>query len=139
MRLVQDVDPAAALHRRERHVLAQLADVVHRVVRGRVHLDHVERGAGDDRLGGGIVGVEVGARPAARVERAGEQLGHGGLAGAARADEQVGVVDLVELDRVAQRAHDVLLAHHLVEGLGAVAAVEGEHAIDHASSEGGEH
>ena len=34
------------------------------------------------------------------------------------------MVDAVALDGVAKRAHDVLLADHLVEGLGAVAAVE---------------
>ena len=36
------------------------------------------------------------------------------------------MVDLALLDRVAQRADDVLLADHLVEGAGAVAAVEGD-------------
>ena len=35
------------------------------------------------------------------------------------------MVDLALLDRVAQGADDVLLADHLVEGAGAVAAVEG--------------
>ena len=64
----------------------------------------------------GVVGVEVHPRPAGRVQRAGQQLGHRGLARAARAHEQVGVVDLVQLDRVAERADDVLLADHLVEG-----------------------
>ena len=34
------------------------------------------------------------------------------------------MVDLALLDRVAQRAHDVLLADDLGEGAGAVAAVE---------------
>jgi hypothetical protein len=35
------------------------------------------------------------------------------------------MVDLVLLDRVAQRAHHVLLADHLVEGTGPVTAIEG--------------
>ena len=35
------------------------------------------------------------------------------------------MVDLALLDRVAQGADDVLLADHLVEGAGAVTAVEG--------------
>ena len=135
--LVEDVHAPPALHRRQRHVLAQLADVVDRVVGRGVHLDHVERGAGEDRLGGGILGVELHPRPAGRVERAGQQLGHRGLARAPRAHEQVGVVHLVQLDRVAKRADDGLLADHLVEGLGAVAAVEGEHAATHASRTGG--
>ena len=127
VRLVEDVDALAALHRRERHVLAQLADVVDRVVRRRVHLDHVERGAAQDRLRDRRLGVEVGPRAALGVQRAGEELRHGRLAGAARADEQIGVMDLVELDRVAERLDDVLLAHHRVECPRAVAAVEREH------------
>src|SRR3954451_15486079 len=40
---------------------------------------------------------------------------------------------LAELDRVAERADDVLLADHLVEGAWAVAAVEREHRKDHRS------
>ena len=47
------------------------------------------------------------------------------LPGPARADEQVGVVDAVALDRVREGANDVLLADHLVEALRTVAAVEG--------------
>ena len=62
VRLVKDVHAARAAHRRQRHVLAQLADVVDRVVGGGVHLDHVQRGAVHDRLAGGVVGREVGAR-----------------------------------------------------------------------------
>src|SRR6185295_19769489 len=53
-------------------------------------------------------------------------LRHRGLAGPARANEEIGVVDLALLDRVAQRADDVLLADDLVEGAGPVAAVEGD-------------
>ena len=111
----------------ERHVLSQLTDVVHGVVGRRVHLHDVERAADHDRPAGRIVGREVGARTALGVERAGQQLGHAGLARAARAHEQIGVVDLAQLDRVAQGAHDALLADDLVEGLRAVATVEGEH------------
>ena len=62
VRLVEDVDAAAAAHRRERDVLAQLADVVDRVVRRGVHLDDVERGAVHDRARGGRLRVEVDAR-----------------------------------------------------------------------------
>jgi hypothetical protein len=43
----------------------------------------------------------------------------------ARADEEVGVVDLVLLDRVAQGTNHVLLSDDLIEGARAVAAVEG--------------
>ena len=129
--LVQDVDAPGAAHRRKRHVLAQLADVVDGVVRGGVHLHDVERGAAGDGETGRILRREVGSGAALRVQRAGQQLGHAGLAGAARAHEQVGVVHLVELDRVAERADDVLLPHHVLEGAGAVAAVQRKHAALH--------
>jgi hypothetical protein len=36
------------------------------------------------------------------------------------------VMDLVLLNRIAQRAHDVLLPHDLVEGAGTVTSVKGE-------------
>ena len=75
----------------------------------------------------GRIGVEIGARSALGVQGAGEQLRHRRLAGAARPHEQVCMVHLVELDRVPERPDDVLLAHHRVEGPGAVAAVEREH------------
>ena len=45
--------------------------------------------------------------------------------GAARADEEVGVVDAVLLDRVRKGPDDVLLPDHLGEALRPVAAVEG--------------
>ena len=64
-------------------------------------------------------------RPVDAVQRAGEDLRHRGLAGAARADEQVGVVDAVALDRVAERADDVLLPDDVGERPRAMTAVEG--------------
>ena len=49
VRLVEDVDLAPPAHRRVGDALAQLADVVDRVVRRGVHLDHVQRGRARDR------------------------------------------------------------------------------------------
>ena len=126
VRLVEDVDLPAAAGGRVGDALAQIAHVVDRAVGGGVHLDHVDRGAGGDR--GARLAFAAGRHrraAALAVERAGEDLRHRGLAGAARADEQVGVVHLVALDRVAERAHHVLLPDDLVEGARAVAAVEG--------------
>jgi hypothetical protein len=125
--LVEDVDALSALHRGERHVFAQLADVVHRVVRRGVHLDHVERSPGQDGARRGRVRIEIRPRAALRVEGAGEELRHGRLARPARADEQIRVMDLVQLDRVAERLDDVPLAHHRVKRAWAVAAVERKH------------
>ena len=50
----------------------------------------------------------------------------GGLAAAARAGEEVGVVDPVVRQRRAQRLGDVVLPDDLGEGLGPVAAVQRE-------------
>ena len=66
----------------------------------------------------------LGRRAVHAVQAGGEDLRHARLAGPARADEQVGVVDLALLDGVAERAHDVLLADDVGERAGAVAAVE---------------
>ena len=49
VRLVEDVDLPVARRGHVADPLAQVADVVDRAVRGGVHLDHVERGAGGDR------------------------------------------------------------------------------------------
>ena len=125
VRLVEDVDLPAPGRGRIAHALAQVADVVDGAIRRRVHLDHVERGAGGD----GAAGLALAARrdrgAVHAVERAGEDLGERGLSGSARAHEEVGVMDAVGLDGVAERTHHVLLAHHLVEVLRAVAAVKG--------------
>ena len=52
------------------------------------------------------------------VERLGQDARHGGLADAARAGEQVGVVQALRAQRIGQRLHHVLLPHHLAEVLG---------------------
>ncbi len=62
------------------------------------------------------------------VQPLGEDAGEGGLPGAARAGEQVGLSNLVVADRVAKGADDGFLAHDLVEVLRAVFAVESRHA-----------
>ena len=101
VRLVEDVDLPVAGCGDVADPLAQVADVVDGAVRGGVHLDHVERGPGGDRQARLALAARGQGRAVDAVERAGEDLRQRGLAGAARADEQVGVVDAVALDRVA--------------------------------------
>ena len=124
--LVDDVDLEPAAGRAERRLLAQVAGVVHAAVAGRVDLDHVD-GAGA-AAGQGHARVadpaRLGGRALLAVQAAGQDPGAGGLAAAARAGEQVGVVDPVGAQRLHQRLGDVLLADHLGEGLRPVAAVE---------------
>ena len=99
--LVDDVDAVAAYLRRDAHLIDQVADVVHRVVRRGVELVDVERAVfveGFARFAFvarfGICGrVEA-------VDRFGEDTRAGGLAHAARSAEEVGVCQLTAADRV---------------------------------------
>ena len=127
--LVDDVDLVAALDRLQHGALADLADVVDAALRGGVHLDHVERAAVRDRPRDRVVRVEVGVRPALGVQRLGEDPRHRRLAGPARAGEEVRLPHLVVLDRVAERAHDRLLADHVAEVERTVGAIEGGQSV----------
>ena len=72
------------------------------------------------------------------VQRSRQDLGHGGLAGAPGADEQVRVVHAVLLDRVGERADDVLLAHDVCERARAMTAVQRSgHGLSESSGEVG--
>ena len=66
------------------------------------------------------------------VQRLGEDARRRGLAGAARADEEIGLREPVLLDGVLERPHDVLLPDDIVEGLRAVFA--GENRVAHATT-----
>ena len=127
MRLVEDVDLVAALGRLEDDAVADLADVVDPALRGGVHLDDVERRAARDRDARMADLVRRRGRPVLAVERLREDPRHRGLAGAARAGEEVGLAELAELDRVAQRPHDRFLADDVVEVQRPVLAVERRH------------
>ena len=122
--LVEDVHLAAPTHRRERHPFAQLADVVDRVVRRRVHLDHVQRARRRDRAARFTLPARLDRRPALAVQARRQDLRHRRLAGPARADEQVRVVHPPALHRVAQRPHDRLLPDHVRERPRTVAPVQ---------------
>ena len=127
VRLVEDVDLVAPLDRLEHHAVADLADVVDAALRGGVHLDHVEGGAGGDRAARVARAVGSRRRPLRAVQALGEDARHRGLAGAARAREEVGLAHRVGPDRVAQRPDDRLLPDDVLEGLWAVLPVESSH------------
>ena len=117
VRLVEDVDLVAALDRLEHDAVADLAHVVDAALRRRVHLDHVEGRAGGDREARVARAVGRRRRALRAVEALGEDARHRGLAGAARAGEEVGLAHRVGPDRVAQRPDDRLLPDDLVEAL----------------------
>ena len=91
--LVDDVDAVVDLGGGEVCLLAQLADVVDAVVAGRVDLGDVEHRAVVDALADFAHPAGIAVLLVWAVDRLGDDLGAGGLAGAARAGEQVGVAD----------------------------------------------
>jgi hypothetical protein len=116
--------PGVGGHGGDRH--PDVADVLDRVVAGGVEFHHVERRPLDDRgaalalVAGRAVGVAVLA-----IEGLGEDAGGGGLAGAARAGEQVGVGDALLGHLAGEGGGDVSLADHVVEALGPILAIQG--------------
>ena len=106
-----------------RDFIAQVADVIHAVVGGGVHLDDVHNGAVLNALADGAFAAGVGAGGVRAVDRLGKNFGAGGLAGAARAGEQVGVTDAPGGDLVLQRGDDGSLPHHVGKAAGTPFAV----------------
>ena len=105
-----------------------LAYVVHAGAGGSVELYDVGMLAGGDQaaLLAGAVGELAGAGLA--HEGLGQQARHGGLAGAARATEEVGVAGAALEDRALEGLDHVALANDLLERLRAVFGVERFHA-----------
>ena len=128
VRLVDDVDLVAAVHRREERALPQVAGVVDTTVAGGVDLDDVERAGavGRQRDAGPADAARGGGGALLAVQRAGQDPRRRRLPAAARAAEEVGVVDPAAVDGVDQRRGDVLLPDHLGEGRRAVLPVQSE-------------
>jgi len=124
--LVDDVDAAPELGRRGQRPHHEVTGILHQAVAGGVDLDDVHRPPLADRDAGGtaVARLAVGSALGA-VDGLGQDAGHRGLAGPARADEQVGVGDLVGCHRIAQSGDDRLLADQLLKALGAPSAIDG--------------
>ena len=125
LRLVDDVDLLAALHRRGRRLLAQLAGVLDAAVARRVDLDDVEVGALADRHALLARAARLGRRPLLAVDHLREDARGRGLARASRPAEQERVVQPVLADRAGERADDVVLPEHLGGRLRPVPPVQG--------------
>ena len=124
MHLVDDVNLIGADAGGIGCFVPQVADVVHAVVGGGVDLHHVQDGAVVDAAAHLALAAGVAALVVRAVDGLGEDLGAGGLAGAAGAGEQVGVTHPVGGDLVLQRGHDVLLARHVLKAAGPPLAVQ---------------
>ena len=114
---VDDVDLVFGADGEVLDVLAEFARFFDLCVRGGVDLDHVHvRLVGD-----GAARFALAARFAVlgifAVQRLGEDARRGGLADAARPDEEVGVGDAAGLHGILERARDMLLPDHIGEAL----------------------
>ncbi len=135
VRLVDHEDLVAADAGLVGGALDEVADLVDAAVAGGVELDVVEVAVGVD-LGAGLAdaaglgGDAAAAVGPGAVQALGQDAADRGLADAARAGEQVGMVQPLLGERIRQRLHHVLLADHLREGARAVLA--GQDDIGHA-------
>ena len=110
--------------RAERGLLDQVAHRIDAVVaRGVEFVDVVAR-ATLDREARLALAARLAVLRVLAVEDLGEDARRGGLAGAPRTGEQVGLALTALGDRGPQRPHDVVLALQLAEAAGPVAAVE---------------
>ena len=124
--LVDDENLVAVAHRRESGALAQVTRVVDAAVRGRVDLDDVERaGPTGGQLAARFALTARGVRGALRaVQAARQDARRGGLTTSARPREQVRVRHAIRAQRRLERLRHVFLADHLVEGVGAIPAIQ---------------
>ena len=122
--LVDDEDLAAQVRRRRVNTRQQVAHVVDLVVRGGVHLHHVEGSTIADRDAGLARVVRFAVDQVRAIQGLGQDSGHRRLAGAAGPDEQEAMRDGIRPHGVAQGDDHGLLADDLAERLCAPTAVE---------------
>ena len=100
---VDEVDLVAAARGRVLHVLEQLARVIDLGARRGVDFDEVDEAALVDLLAGAHLPQGVAVTPVSQLRHFGEDARDGGLADAARAGEQEGVMHAALRQRIAQR------------------------------------
>ncbi len=111
MHFVDDEYLEAPARRRIDRVVLQFAHVVDAGVGGSVDLDQVDEAAAVDLGAGGANAAWGGSDAGLAVERLGKNARERGLAHAARAGEQIGMVQPLLLQRMGERAHHVFLPH----------------------------
>ena len=124
MDLVHDVD--AVLHPGGGidSIVSQCAHMIHTVVGGGIQLQNIQKASVVDAEAGGTLIAGITVYGMLTVDRLGEDLGTGGLSGAAGTCEKVGVAQPALLDLTAQGLGDVILSHDVGKGLGTPFAVQ---------------
>ena len=106
---VDHVDLVAARRRRVGRAFQQVHHLVHAAIRRRVHFDVIHVAAGIDFRARAAFAAGCGGDARFAVQGLGQNARDGGLADAARAGEQVGVVQPTAGQRVSQRLDHVFL------------------------------
>ena len=112
---VDQVDLEAALRRQILDIVQQFAGVLHLGARGGVDFDQVDEAAFVNGTAGIALATGLGGDAALAVERLGEHPSEGGLAHAAGAGEQVGVMQPLLRQRMGERLDHMGLPHQLRE------------------------
>ena len=108
---VDDIDFEAPARRSILRGVEELAHLVHLGVGCRIHLEQVDEAAAVDFEAGAALSAGIGSNAGFAVQALGKDAGDRGLADAARAGEQVRVVQALFFQRVPKRLDHVLLAH----------------------------
>ena len=124
MHLVDDIHAIAPRLRRVFHLFAQIADLVHAVVAGRVDFQNIEAVFLRQRPAGAARAAGIAVLRVFAVDRAREHLRRRGFARAARAAEQIRMRDAPARDLAAQRFDHSLLPHKILEPRRTIAAIQ---------------
>ncbi len=126
---VDQVHLVAAPRRRVLHVIQQLARVFDFGARGSVDFNQIDEAPLVDLATGRAFPTRIRAHATLAIQTARQDTGDGGFTDAARAREQVGVVQTVLIQRIFQRLLHMLLPHQFLEAAWTVLA--GENLIAH--------
>ena len=102
--LIDDIDLVPAVGRGVNRLIPQRADVVDSGVGGGVDLDHIEDTARLQPTADLALAAGIAVARGKAVDRFGEDLGTGGLAGSPRPGKEIGVADSAALDLIFQRS-----------------------------------
>ncbi len=117
------------------HVFQQFAGVLDLGAGGGIHFDQIHEPAVVDFPAGGAFAAGCGGNAGFAIQRLGENPGDSGLAHAAGAGKQEGMVQPLLVERVGQGADHMLLADQFMEGAGPPFA--GQNLIAHAATRQG--
>ena len=128
--LVDQIDLVACTGRGIGDVVQKLAGLIDLGARGGIHLDEIHESTAVDLSTGRADTAGTRAHALLAVQRLGEDTGKRGLADTAGAGKEVGMMELVAIERVGECADHMRLSDQIIEALGAPFA--GEHLVGHA-------